>query len=272
LSPNDANIAYHLGVTVVAMGDCERGVRELDAGLALTPDNTHALAMKLQCAWSRGNLPQAAAYLAAADAEAPAVQGLRGMQSLIQRDYATAAKQLQRAIAGTGDTSIDTLMAGYLPARVEWQLDLALSQQRAGATAQAQATYRQVKAEATAALAAKPDNRYVETAWHAALGMALAGLGERDAAAAQARLAVSLVPESADRLEGPNWVIYQARTLALNGDAAAAVPLLRHLVQTPASLLSVENLRLEPFWDDIRDDPGFKALLATPAATPGSAR
>ncbi len=270
LSPNDANIAYHFAVSIIATGDCERGVRELDASLALAPDNTHALALKLQCAWWRGKLPEASAYLATADADAPAVQGLLGMQSLFQRDYATAARQLQRAIAGTGDLSIDALMAGYLPARIEWQLDLALSQQRAGATAQAQATYRQVKAEATAALAATPDNRYLETAWHAALGIALAGLGERDAAAAQARLAMSLVPESADRLEGPSWVVYAARAFALSGDAANAVPLLRHLVQTPVSLLSVENLRVEPFWDDIRTDPGFKALLDTPPRAPGS--
>jgi TolB-like protein len=278
LSPNDANIAYHFAVSIIATGDCERGVRELDASLALAPDNTHALAMKLQCAWWRGDLPAASAYLAAADASAPAVQGLLGMQSLVQRDYAAATRQLQRAIAGTGDLSVDALMAGYLPARIEWQLDLALSQQRAGATTQAQATYRQVKAEAAAALAANPDNRYVETAWHAALGIALAGLGERDAAATQARLAVSLVPESVDQLEGPSWVVYEARTLALSGDAKSAVPVLRHLVQTPISLLSVENLRNEPFWDGIRDDPGFKALLATPAPTPtptptpGSAR
>jgi TolB-like protein len=268
LSPNNANIAYHFAVSIIATGDCERGVRELDASLALAPDNTHALAMKLQCAWWRGDLPAASAYLTTADAGAPAVQGLLGMQSLVKRDYATATSQLQRAIAGTGDLSIDALMAGYLPARIEWQLDLALSQQRAGATAQAQATYRQVKAEATAALAAKPDNRYVETAWHAALGMALAGLGERDAAATHARLAMSLVPESADHLEGPSWVVYAARAFALSGDAANAVPLLRHLVQTPVSLLSVENLRVEPFWDDIRNDPAFKALLATPPRPP----
>ena len=115
---------------------------------------------------------------------------------------------------------------------------------------------------ATAALAAKPGNRYVETAWHLALGTALAGLGKRDAAAAQGRLAVSLVPESADHLEGPGWRLYQARIYALNGDAANAVPLLRHLLQTPASLTSAQNLRLDPVWDGLRADPGFQALLA----------
>jgi TolB-like protein len=261
LSPNDGNIAYHLAVTLVTMGDCDRGVRELDASLALTPDNAHALAMKLQCAWSRGDMPQAATWLDAADDDSPAVRGLRGVQLLYQRDYGNASKQLQRAIAGAGDTLIDAFNNGYLPARVEWQLDLALSQQRAGEGALSEGSFRQEMAEATAVLASKPGNRYVEAGWHLVLGIAQAGLGEHEASIAQGKLAVALVPESGDRLEGPGWLVYQARIYALNGDAADAVPLLRHLLQTPASLMSAENLRFEPFWDPIRNDPGFQALL-----------
>ena len=263
LSPNDANIAYHHGVTLVVTGECERAVRELDASVALSPSNTHALAMKLQCAWAQGNFPQATAYLATANSNSPAVKGLIGTHLFFQRDYKAAIAQLQVAIAGSGDTLIDASMNGYLPARIDWQLNLALSQRLAGAEAQALANYRQVKAEATRALATKPDNRYVETAWHCVLGMAHAGLGEREAAAEQGKLAVSLVPESADRLEGPGWVVYQARILAMSGDAANAVPLLRRLLKTPASMLSANNLRLEPYWDLLRDDPTFKALLAT---------
>lgn len=40
-------------------------------------------------------------------------------------------------------------------------------------------------------------------------------------------------------------------------------PRLRRLLKTPASMLSANNLRLEPYWDLLRDDPAFKALLAT---------
>ena len=263
LSPNDGNIAYHRGVTLVTMGDCKHGVPELDASMALSPNNTHALAMKLQCAWSRGDLEQAAGFLAAADSSSPAVKGLLGTHLLFARDYKAAIGQLQVAIAGSGDTVIDASLNGYLPARIDWQLNLAISQRRVGAEAEAMAAYRQVKEEATTALAAKPDNRYVETAWHSVLGMALAGLGEREAAARQGKLAVSLVPESGDQLEGPAWVLYQARIHAMTGDANTAVPLLRHLLKTPAAMLSAQNLRIEPYWDPLRNDAGFKALVAT---------
>jgi hypothetical protein len=50
----------------------------------------------------------------------------------------------------------------------------------------------------------------------------------------------------------------------MNGDAAACVPLLRHLVQTRAAQISVENLKQDPAWDPIREDPAFKALIASP--------
>ena len=261
LSPNDAGIAYHLGVTYVVSGDCVRGLGALDASLAMAPDNTHALALKLQCAWILGDLARADAFLEATDAGSPAVQGLRGTQLMFKHDYAAAARELQRAIAGVGDTSIDSFMGGYLPARVEFQAYLALCQERIGAKAQAQASYRQLKAEATAALATKPENRYVETAWHSALGLALSGLGERDEAVKQGRTAMDLVPESSDALEGPAWVVYMARIHAMNGDAASAVPVLKHLIQEPASLMGTGNLRIEPFWDPIRSDPQFQALL-----------
>ena len=263
LSPNDANIAYHHGVTLMIRNDCERAIREFDASIALSPDNTHALAMKLQCAWAHRDFRQAEAYFASADANAPAVKGLRGTQLFYQRNYKAAIEQLRVAIAGSGDTLIDSSMSGYLPARIDWQINLGISQQRVGATVQARSTFQQLKDEATTALATKPDNRYVETAWHSTLGLALAGLGEREAAARQGELAVSLVPESADRLEGPGWVVYLARIHAINGDAASALPLLRHLLQTPAAVISVNNLRNEPYWDLLRDDPGFKALIAT---------
>ena len=268
LSPNDANIGYHLGVTRISTGDCDQGLRDITVALAQAPDNSHALGTQLQCAWIRGDLAQAAAFVAAAKSDSPGTQGLRGVQLLVQRDYPAAVKQLQEAIARAGDLQIDFSLSGYVPARVDWQLQMALAQQRMGDDAAAQAIYRQVKAEAIAALAKKPDNNYVEAAWRSALGLSLAGLGEHKAATEQARLIEPLVPESKDRLEGPAWTYYRARIYALNGDAARALPLLRHLAETldSASVFGVGNMRVEPYWDSIRDDPGFKALLANPRA------
>jgi hypothetical protein len=149
----------------------------------------------------------------------------------------------------------------YAPARVEWQWYLGICQQRSGHPELARATFLQLKAEAAATLAAKPENSYVETAWRTGLGLALAGLGEGDAAAEQGRKVVEMVPVSVDALEGPNWELYLARIYATNDDAANALPLLRRVLRNPVNVTSRENLRIEPFWDPIRNDPGFQALL-----------
>jgi serine/threonine-protein kinase len=162
------------------------------------------------------------------------------------------------------DAFVDAFLNGYIPARNDWGISLGVAQQRLGDARAAAENFRRVKTEAQQALAGKQQSPYVESAWRSALGQALAGLGEREAAAEQARILAELVPEEQDTLEGPGWSYYRARILAMNGDAAACVPLLRHLVSTRAAQFSVANLKLDPAWDPIREDPAFKALLAAP--------
>ncbi|MEO8958569.1 MAG: hypothetical protein ABI304_06465, partial [Rudaea sp.] len=185
-------------------------------------------------------------------------------QALFKRDYAQASQLYRQAIDNAGDLQFDSGFNGYIPTTVEWRLQLALSEQRAGKMAPAQILYAQVKANASSELANKPDNVYVQASWHAALGIALAGLGEHQAANAQAELVTSLVPESKDALEGPAYADYVARIYALNGDAMRAVPLLRHQLNTFSSVLGVGYLKLDPVYDLIRNDPGFQALLGPP--------
>ena len=54
------------------------------------------------------------------------------------------------------------------------------------------------------------------------------------------------------------------------GDAATAVPLLRMALNegTGIAPLTVYHLRLDPWWDSIRESPEFKQLLANPPPVP----
>jgi TolB-like protein/Tfp pilus assembly protein PilF len=47
------------------------------------------------------------------------------------------------------------------------------------------------------------------------------------------------------------------------GDKKECVEVLGRLLQVPSGV-TVVNLRLAPYWDSVRDDPGFQALLADP--------
>ena len=57
-------------------------------------------------------------------------------------------------------------------------------------------------------------------------------------------------------------VKHLAQVYAMNGDAARAVPLLAHLVETDGSNTTRAMLRIDPVWDPIRDDAGFKTLVS----------
>ncbi len=262
LAPNDADLAYHLAVTRTSMGDCPRAVRAIDASLALAPDNSNAFSMKVQCAWFVGDLPGARRIIAAADQSVPTNQGLLGTQLLYERDDAGAAAAYRRAIAADHTTQLDMTFDGYVPVSLDWRLQLALAERALGHADVARALDTAVESEATRALATRPDNLYVAAAWSLVRGLARAGLGQRDAAAADADHALALVPESADALEGPGWGYFAMRIHGLNGDAARVVPLARHLVATNASFVSTAILRVDPAFDAVRSDPGFAAVAA----------
>ncbi len=95
---------------------------------------------------------------------------------------------------------------------------------------------------------------------HICLGMAYAGLGRRDDAVREGRLAVELNPISIDATGGPYTVMMLAEIYVMVGNHDAAIDELEHLLSIP-SYVSVPVLRLAPRWDPLRDKPRFQRLL-----------
>jgi hypothetical protein len=90
--------------------------------------------------------------------------------------------------------------------------------------------------------------------------MILAGLGEKNAAIAEGRLAVELLPESQDALDGPKTTVALAQIYAWTGENDHALQLLDRSLSTPSGV-TVHFLRLDPMWDPLRSDPRFQALI-----------
>jgi len=264
LSPNDFTITSEFGVTLVMQRRFAEAVPVLDAALDLRAEDPPTLSLRLLCAWNLQGLAGGARLLDAVKSEHAGVLALRGTQAWFRHDDADAAALLRRAIDAGDEMQAPTNFAGYVPARIEWQLMLAAIERRTDHAA-AEKIYRAVQATAAAALA-KPSSLYVETAWRAALALAEAGLGQRDRAVAEARRAAAAVPEDSDLLEGPTWQEYLAKVYAMNGDAANAMPLIEHLLKTNGTTISPALLLLDPVWDPIRADPKFAALQAPTAA------
>jgi TolB-like protein/Tfp pilus assembly protein PilF len=95
---------------------------------------------------------------------------------------------------------------------------------------------------------------------HMTLALVLAGLGEKDAAIAEGKLAIALLPESQDALDGPKMTLALAQVYAWTGENDSAFELLERSLTTRAGV-TVSSLKLNPVWDPLRSDSRFQGLI-----------
>lgn len=262
LSPNNGTLSINLGQTLAAQRRFSEASAAITSGLALKPGDPYLVQLKLFVLRSAGNMDAADRVLTAQHAGNDVVLAERATQDLLQRDFKAASSGYEGAVAVAGDFTTPSSFGGYIPAAVDWRLQWALSEDRRGARDHARMIYRDVKMRMLAALARKPANIHVEVALELALGEALAGLGERDAAATEGREATALIPVTEDAWEGSRWLQYLARIYAINGNGDDAVPLIASLLGTASTKpLTASFLRMDPVWDPIRNDPRFREVL-----------
>jgi TolB-like protein/Flp pilus assembly protein TadD len=120
----------------------------------------------------------------------------------------------------------------------------------------AAAAFERARPVAENALRESPD----DASRHIILGLILAGLGQKEAAMAEGKRAVELLPESQDALEGPKMTVSLAQIYAWTGESDQALQLLEHSLSIPNGV-TIPFLRLDPMWDPLRSDPRFQALI-----------
>ena len=105
--------------------------------------------------------------------------------------------------------------------------------------------------------------RPFDAGWHMVAAELYAGLGRKDDAIREARRATEIIPESTDKSMGAGMLEGLARTYLAVDEPALAIPILAHSLQTPCGIYQNE-LRLDPAFDRVRDDPRFQSLLKQP--------
>src|SRR4029077_1125715 len=174
--------------TYCCMRRFPEAVATLDRVLAWDPTNARALLTNADALMAIGDLQAAEPLLA--NPELPADR--RARYALFQRNYAAAIEILSKdlAVDRPRRDPNDILLLGF-------------SQQLAGDTAAARATYqksvenfrRQLEKFALAWAQVEPDSGF-EPYTRALLGAAYAGLGEAASAIAEGQKAISLLPSS----------------------------------------------------------------------------
>ena len=76
-----------------------------------------------------------------------------------------------------------------------------------------------------------------------------------------AKRGVEHVPVSQDALVGPDMLLTLAVIYAWTGEKDSAFETLFALAKMPHGAIYVGDLKLNPFWDNLRDDPRFAQLM-----------
>jgi eukaryotic-like serine/threonine-protein kinase len=211
-----------------------------DRLLAFDPTNGDAIWMKASVFLATGDLNAVEPLLA----NSGTYPLMRGFVAVFQRRYAAAIEILSKESATESDRGLRTME----------ELFVGLSQQRAGDVAAARATYQKVAQELQRKFEKEAPDR-------ADLGLAYAGLGEAASAIDEGQKALAMQPTSKDPYEGPAREEQMARIYSLLGDGDHAIPILKRLLQIPYYLpITPGWLRLDPGWDQIRNDPRFQKL------------
>jgi TolB-like protein/Tfp pilus assembly protein PilF len=247
LDPRNAGLMTSIGgETLANLRRFDEAQRWLDRAIEAAPGDTLALGYKVAAYQAEGRLDDAARVLDQLSTSIdPNIAVARGYQRLLERRYPAAITELQAALAQPDDA-----LNGLGPAL---SLYLGFAQRAAGQDAQAQTTFEQLIAK-IAPYATQVDDTQLPTA----LGLALAYAGKQQAALEQARRAAELY--AGDALQRPAAEFGLAQVQMLGGDHAAAIAGLERLLQAPDGV-TVEMLKLDPFWDPLRGDPRFAALL-----------
>ena len=263
LAPTDPNIPYELTYTAMSRRRFEEAIAII-RNPTENPTKISVSDFQFFAALNVGGLDASGKVIDRLESAGEPTHGLRAWQAYLRRDFKTAASLYADEIvyAKANPQFQSEYVVPYSQTAISWQLQQAFCEKRSGDATSANALYSAVQKQARDALAKTTLNVNIVAGWHTMLALADAGLGERDNAVAEAQRAVEMIPESSDRVVGPNWQDYLAQVYSMNGDAAQAVPLVAHLVETNGSNTTRPMLRIDPVWDPIRDDAAFKALLS----------
>jgi eukaryotic-like serine/threonine-protein kinase len=251
LDPQNASLATSLAQTYSGLrrfGDAERVTKAAVARMRGAKP-TGLMLVKSEAALGMGNLKEAHAALdSIQNKDDMDYQAARLSLYLIERDYSGA-----QAFAAKATDEVKRMP--------DFWLSLAAVARAEGKVNEERQANAEAKRSALLALMRRPDDPRLL----GELSVAEAALGQKEEALRHARQAAEMLPSSADAVAGPMCEMRLAQVLAMTGDRDGAFDKLGKLVKLPFSL-NYSDLKLNPVWDDFRNDLSFDRILAESAS------
>jgi TolB-like protein/Tfp pilus assembly protein PilF len=256
LNPKDTWPLQNLSFNYQMLRNYDKANQTVDRALALNPTSVELWEVKSKLAIAgKGDFSlvekafEAVKPVSMTNTEKLTVAGERANVFLLERKYEQGLQAAERLP--------DDQLAGFPGALWSKYYYIGFARKALQDQPGARTAFLRAKSAAEDELKRSPDAAKL----HIQLAKALAYLGEKDAALAEAQLASELQPESKDAFEGPEITEGVAQVQAIVGENNHAIEILDGLLSRP-SAVTVQALSINPIWDPLRNDPGFQALLS----------
>jgi tetratricopeptide (TPR) repeat protein len=250
LDPQNANLPLEIGNTFRMLGKYSDAEPYLDQSISILPDQSVAyiLESEIDLLW-HGDTKRSRSNLERIPAQYRPWLNFMWLD-IYDRAYPSALDRLAQVPEEVYEDNFSVIPLSLLRGMVFRFMNDPV---HARASFDSARTYLEVEARK------RPEDYRI----HSSLGIAYAGLGQKEAAIREADLAAGQLPISRDAWAGVLPAVTQAQVYTMAGRYDEAVDRLDVLLSTPASReISPQVLRLDPTYDPLRGNPRFQTLLA----------